>query len=1225
MGQKGESVFGLSKDKIYKKYKQLLTFYTMKKLFALLALVLGMVSCQTEPEALDVVVGGEQEVMLSVSLPESTRANSAEGFDLNNLNGYKVRYILEISYNGNLIRDFKITDATTAKFPVRLAPNRDYTFTVWADLVTETEVENWYDADLYYNTEGGLKNIYFEDWTPNTEARDAWTATQTVTYTSSNKNIGLELKRPFAKVRVVATDIQEIRKFGIEPTNAVATYTQEMYTEFDAVAGAAKGTTTGKTLEFAYTGDGAVDTYDDATGELTLFADYVLVPADGNVQFTLSVFDSTKGANALIKTNNFNTTIPVVKNKVTTIKGNVLTEGGDVSITVNGELGEGETINYVEVDNAEELVDAIENIENGMIKLGEDVNLDDLLNADIPATRAEKQYGLQIPANKTVILDLNGKKIYQTKEQSGKYAMIENNGTLTICNSANTVGTLSYGDTATLTADVGYASNTIQNNGVLTINEGVVIKNTSGEGVATYGYPHVIDTNGTLTINGGTLTNEANYSTMRIWTSNTDAEKCKVTINGGTFNGCIDFQAHNNNYATMPHYGTLTVNGGTFNADTFTKSAIRVLRFAVNANDMHATINGGTFNGKVWVRNIGTFESTPKIFDIYNGTFTTMYEGFDTLLALGYAFVEGENGTYTVENVGHYTDAEGNYHITNAKGLAWVSENVNTMKFYVNKAANIFDDKTVYLDNDIDLGGAEWRPIGDYAFSRTSFNGVFDGQGYTVSNFKVTEPVRWTEKVTEASYGFFGNVKGTIKNLTIKNATVTPEGGRYTGVLVGRLHNGGRIENCHVENSTVTILHWQVGGLVGQNNNGNIYNCSVVGSTITGKAAVGAIVGMDMTNGEHTIENCRVANTALVQNESFGASYDASYGLAVGLVNASGIVLNVENVVAENNTIMGVAADTLVGDIETGATVTINGVSIITTAEQLAAAIKAGGNYLLGADIAMTAATYQNVDVTIDGNGHTISQVEGSTNEYALFDSVTGKLTLKNIVFDGIKDGAVLRTTGAELTMDNVTVKNCEHTKPIYGLFRLIGKNTIKNSKFYDNKCISVITFNTEGDDNTDPQIVQNCEFKNNTCSATAVVHYSTGGGVTINGNKFVNNTLTVSNGATVYLGFKKNCTVTNNLFDGNTVTATSKRSAGGLMVGNAAVVTGNAFVNNTVTVNGATGYGNDVCASPYYAAIDLSGNYWGGGAPVENDDYYKEFNNYEVIINDYLTENPIK
>ena len=36
---------------------------------------------------------------------------------------------------------------------------------------------------------------------------------------------------------------------------------------------------------------------------------------------------------------------------------------------------------------------------------------------------------------------------------------------------------------------------------------------------------------------------------------------------------------------------------------------------------------------------------------------------------------------------------------------------------------------------------------------------------------------------------------------------------------------------------------------------------------------------------------------------------------------------------------------------------------------------------------------------------------------------------------------------------------------------------------------------------------------------------------------------------------------------------------------------------------------------------IDLSGNYWGGNAPVENDDYYVEYSTRNsVIINDYLT-----
>ena len=571
------------------------------------------------------------------------------------------------------------------------------------------------------------------------------------------------------------------------------------------------------------------------------------------------------------------------------------------------------------------------------------------------------------------------------------------------------------------------------------------------------------------------------------------------------------------------------------------------------------------------------------------------------------------------------TDADGNYHILNAAGLKWVSTNVNTMEYYVNQSANIFDNKTVYLEADIDLNGAEWRPIGDYAFSRTSFNGVFDGQNHTISNFKVTNPVSWTEKVTEASYGFFGNVKGTVKNLTIKKATVTPEGGRYSAALVGRLHNGGTIENCHVEESSVTINHWQVGGLVGQNNNGNILNCSVTGSTITGKAAVGAIVGMDMAAGEHIIENCRVTNSALAAETIF-EGYEMTYGLAVGLVNASGIILNLNNVVVENNTIKGVAANTLVGEVVEGAKVYVNGSIPVTTAAQLEAAIKAGGECILMNDVAMTQTiAISNANFVLDGNGKTITMTEGATNTYALFDITGGKAAFKNVTFDGVKSGAVVRTVGVDFDAENVTAQNGQHTQ-VQGLFRLMGKSTIKNCTFKNNTCSMVITLNYDGANN-DPQVVENCVFESNTCNGTGVLYYVKGSGATINANKFIKNTSTVTesdNAATLYMGFTENNVITNNVFQNNTVNVgTSKRVAGGLMIGYDAVITGNTFVGNTV--NGENAKGNDVCASVYYTDINLSGNYWGGGAPVENDDYYKEYNNHEVIINDYLTENPIK
>ena len=276
-------------------------------------------------------------------------------------------------------------------------------------------------------------------------------------------------------------------------------------------------------------------------------------------------------------------------------------------------------------------------------------------------------------------------------------------------------------------------------------------------------------------------------------------------------------------------------------------------------------------------------------------------------------------------------------------------------------------------------------------------------------------------------------------------------------------------------------------------------------------------------------------------------------------------------------------------------------------------------------DVAVTAETYQNVDFTLDGNGHTISQAEGSTNTYALFDSVTGKLTLKNVKFTGIKGGAVLRTIGAETTLENVTIEGAETTQ-VQGLLRLVGKSTIKNCIFKNNTCSMVITHNYDTG-NQNPQVVENCLFEGNTCNSTAVLYYVKGESATINGNKFIGNTVNCKdNGATVYMGFTENNVVTNNLFQNNTVNeaGTSSRVAGGVFFGYETEFTGNAFIGNSVT--GTNAKGNDVCVSTYYTDIDLSGNYWGGNAPVVDVNYFQQHKDmgHEVVINDYLTANPI-
>ena len=214
----------------------------MKKFLALAALVLGMVSCQTEPEGFDVNVGGEQDVNITVSLPEGTRAgyrNSALGaFSNVDFTKYDVRFQCEVHY-GNEKKVLPVqygrgNDAvTTATFPVRLIANRNYKFVVWADLVEEGSTD-----DLHYITTNGLDQIEIKDWKAMDETRDAYTCSEKRMFTRAN-GIGetLTLTRPFAKLRVITTDMLEL--MGVEPTKAKVEYTTQYRNSFDAVEGKA--------------------------------------------------------------------------------------------------------------------------------------------------------------------------------------------------------------------------------------------------------------------------------------------------------------------------------------------------------------------------------------------------------------------------------------------------------------------------------------------------------------------------------------------------------------------------------------------------------------------------------------------------------------------------------------------------------------------------------------------------------------------------------------------------------------------------------------------------------------------------------------------------------------------------------------------------------------------------------------------------------------------------
>lgn len=146
---------------------------------------------------------------------------------------------------------------------------------------------------------------------------------------------------------------------------------------------------------------------------------------------------------------------------------------------------------------------------------------------------------------------------------------------------------------------------------------------------------------------------------------------------------------------------------------------------------------------------------------------------------------------------------------------------------------------------DIDLGGAEWTPIGT---SDDPFIGEFDGQGYAISNFKIT--------TGRAYVGLFGYNKGVIKNLGVENFTVNVSysGNVYAGGLVG--YNSGSILNSYATGDvsatvTASYSYAYAGGLVGYNNSGTITNCYAAGNvsaTVSSRsyAYAGGLVGHNM-------------------------------------------------------------------------------------------------------------------------------------------------------------------------------------------------------------------------------------------------------------------------------------------------------------------------------------------------------------------------------------------
>lgn len=248
------------------------------------------------------------------------------------------------------------------------------------------------------------------------------------------------------------------------------------------------------------------------------------------------------------------------------------------------------------------------------------------------------------------------------------------------------------------------------------------------------------------------------------------------------------------------------------------------------------------------------------------------------------------NGTIAEAYDGGDGTPETPYQIATAEQLALLAYETNNGNGSGGSACYI-------LTNDINLNGSEgmeWPTIG---LMPNEFMGVFDGNGFTVSDMLIND---------HNIAGFFGTAENaTIRHVRLSNAAIYDYGlpvTSCTGFLVGHAINTNIID-CSVDGDMDCFSSKQggvVGYFVASNNNDTVFirNC-VNNANLFSYNNVGGIVGYTDSNyGTLCIEGCVNHGNLLdgsfcggiVGQGSFYIKDCENYGRITSTISAGGIV-----------------------------------------------------------------------------------------------------------------------------------------------------------------------------------------------------------------------------------------------------------------------------------------------------------------------------------------------
>jgi len=173
------------------------------------------------------------------------------------------------------------------------------------------------------------------------------------------------------------------------------------------------------------------------------------------------------------------------------------------------------------------------------------------------------------------------------------------------------------------------------------------------------------------------------------------------------------------------------------------------------------------------------------------------------------------------------------YEISNSDELNCINSNDE----FDELDAHYIQTSDIDLSNSEDIyGNTGFDPIGSYSSTGDSekFTGSYNGQGYTINNFRVSDAYD-----NSISVGLFRVTENAeLKNINFDNVDVN--GGPYTGTLVGISENTD-IDNIQVKGNIDGDRN--VGGLIGRNIDGSIYNVNTDININSNGDSIGGVIG----------------------------------------------------------------------------------------------------------------------------------------------------------------------------------------------------------------------------------------------------------------------------------------------------------------------------------------------------------------------------------------------